>query len=90
MFGVDDFTVCIIRISAVVAKEQVNGDEIKPSQENVLPLTKRLPALLATPNWFLATHVKSPASILVTLEIRRLPLSSTVTLWVKRVHISPY
>lgn len=22
-----------------------------------LPLTKRLPELLATPNWFLATHV---------------------------------
>lgn len=52
-------------------------------KNNLLPLTKRLPALLATPNWFLATHVYSPASILVTLEIRRLPLSNTVTLWVK-------
>lgn len=51
------------------------------TKHKFLPFTKRLPLLLATPNWFLATHVYRPASIFETLDIRRLPLSNTVTLW---------
>lgn len=51
-----------------------------------IPLTSMFPELLASPNWLRATHVYVPASNLVTLDIRRLPLSNIAILQCKQTH----
>lgn len=52
-----------------------------------IPLTSRFPELLASPNWLWASHVYVPASDLVALDIRRLPLSNIAILQGKHTHM---
>ncbi len=51
-----------------------------------IPLTIMFPELLASPNRLRATHVYVPVSDLVTLDIRRLPLSNIAILQCKHTH----